>query len=408
MRFKPFAGRLTAALLCVIVAILSGCGRRDPGPPSIDRSATIDINDRSTLLDLAYRSRLAGEYEESFTVDDFAKRKAILGYLGEPAPAVHTFDELLAYERHAPEPLSVLEARIADGVTTLDFHWRALRDTAAVVEDPGRVHSTVSSTLGNYGTENTREISPGIWFLPWSQRHQRPDAYVIRAVATTHVGGEWTAYRTYVFHDGRGPDLRMGCSTPAAAREQAMWAYCELLDIDARPATDGPLFERLLQLQLGGAQPTLVGGTVVFSHHNAVEAEFVSGDRAVKAAAELKQERTGRMEADRTGERMRWFAFAQFWAVRLAIFGLPMAGAWWLFRQRGGDPRRGVSRALWMGLAVVLVVVAYNAGILAHPGRSYPDAWGPAGIIDYILIAIAIVAGLGGLFALRRALREPS
>jgi len=187
-----------------------------------------------------------------------------------------------------------------------------------------------------------------------------------------------------------------------------MWVYCNVIDVPADPSHDSALLDRLTRFQSGGEQPALVGSDLVYEHyHGAIIAQIKSGDYATQEAKAQEFQKARSASASVKWQLRRAWWIVSVWGFRLGLFGIPMAGAWILFRSRGGSRRGATARAMWAALAVLLGVVTWSCAFLAHPGRSYPDAWGPAGLFDYVLIFVAVVAGIGGLLAVRRVLRQP-
>ncbi|QWT22182.1 hypothetical protein KPL74_09255 [Bacillus sp. NP157] len=387
--------------------LLSACNRQRT--PAFDSTAPIDPNDSTALYMATAQAHTDGREADVEAFEHFKRRVIALRYLGESTPRVQTVGDVLAYERTATEPVSAVEARLTNGISTFDFQWKNRANDPAIVENPTRASATLSNPLGDPAIDGTREIRPGIWLVPWTTRGRKTDAYMIRAIALTHRDGEWTLYRHYVLRDGAGPDVPLGCTTTAAATGQSMWVYCSTTDSINGPERDAALLDRLEKLQLDGPPPELVGSTLVYAkYHGSITAEIKSGDYAAEAEQVHQAQKVTGAAYDHDLKIKRLWMVVGFWGTRLGLFGIPMVGAWLLFRQRGGSRAGAFGRSAWAAVAVVLLVVAWNAAILAHPGRSYPDAWGPAGLVDYFLIAIAGVAGVVGLLAARGALRRPA
>lgn len=406
MRSRPMAGRLTAALIVSVGLLLSACGRR--GSSAGDASKPIDLKGPMTLYAAASQARFDGRQDDAEAIEHFERRKHALEYLGEPVPPVQTIGDILASERTAIEPLDSVEERLTSGISTFDFRWRDRVNEQTIIEDPGRARSH-TNLLGEHGIEGSREVRPGIWWVPWTQIGHRADGYIVRAIATTHRMGEWTLSRHYVLHDSNGPDIAFSCDTTPSELGQSMWVYCDVIHVPADPPRDSALLDRLTRFQSGGEQPALVGSDlVVYEHyHGAITAEIKSGDYAAQEAKAQEFQKSRNASASVKWQLRRAWWIVSFWGFPLGLFGIPMVGAWILFRRRGGSTRGAIGRAVWAALAVMLGVVTWNCAFLAHPGRSYPDAWGPAGLFDYVLIFVAVVAGIGGLMAVWRALRQP-
>lgn len=176
MRPRPIAGRLAAALVVSVVLLLSACGRR--GSSSGDASKPIDLSGPMTLYAAASQARFDGREDDAEAIEHFGRRKHALEYLGEPVPPVRTIGDILASERTATEPLAAAEERLTSGVSTFDFRWQDRVNEQTIIEDPGRARSH-TNPLGEHGIEGTREVRPGVWWVPWTQRGHRADGYVV-------------------------------------------------------------------------------------------------------------------------------------------------------------------------------------------------------------------------------------
>lgn len=388
------------ACIVMTVIVLAGCqAKAAPSERSIGASAPVDAGDQSGLRSLVAQLRATSEDEKADKLDEFADRMVMLGLLDEPMPAVHNLRETLDYERQASPSVASLEARVADRLISFDFQWRA-EGKDAVLEAPERDDQRVNP-LGSLGQPSTTEVRPGIWLTAWNHAViHAPDEYVIRAIATSRLKLQrWDLTRRFRLAGRPGEPMAFDCQASKDNRGPRSYAYCKIKVAQASPGTDAPLLDQLERMQRDGPQPVSLGSVARL-------VPDVVAPSSVEAATkpEHTQPEQGMPPAVRAASERLLNAglLVLYWGIALVIFAMPVLGIFLAKRRVKGPGHRKASFAI----AACCLWVAWEAGSFAHPGRSYPDAMGPAGLIDYALLLVAALAGFGGVMALVGALRR--
>lgn len=134
-----------------------------------------------------------------------------------------------------------------------------------------------------------------------------------------------------------------------------------------------------------------------------LDGSFASGEAATKPDDTRREQETQLAAAAAAERRLNVLLPVLYWGIGLALIGMLALGIILAKRRARGPVHRFAS----VTTAACCFFVAGVAGWLALPGRSYPDAMGSAGLVDFALLVVAALAGFGGVMALIGALRRP-